>query len=320
MILITGCTGFIGSQLLKRLINDKVVCVANKDHFSNNIVDSAAEYVFIDLTDREKVRDLLRKVKPDLVINLASKTPVRLSYEDTSFMSNAIIAYNIAMAEAPLIHASTAEVYPYTPYPHYYKEEEVYRTPTSPYAVSKIAAEMLLAGRKEKTIILRPINTIGRPISRLPEEARGYFFEKTVLAMLSGAREIHYDGHPLSSRQWMYWEDHVNAYLHAIKNLDKMEGVYNVSIHYSVYNHILTLSETVSIIAKELGWEGKISWMENPRPVEPNYLLLDSTKIYKTGFSVENPIMAIHKAIKYLKEEFEKLDKKEIQAFEKAIK
>ncbi|MEM0290185.1 MAG: NAD(P)-dependent oxidoreductase [Metallosphaera sp.] len=311
MILVTGCTGFIGSQLIKKL-ND-VLCVANKDHFSINRIDGV-QYVFVDLTDREKVKDLLKKAKPDLVINLASKTPVRLSYDDTSFMNNAVITYNISMADAPIIHASTAEVYPYTPYPHYYREDEAYKAPSSPYAVSKIASEMLLAGRKEKTIILRPINTIGRPISRLPDEARGYFFEKTVLAMLTGAKEIHYDGHPNSSRQWMFYEDHVNAYLHVIKNLDRMEGVYNVSVHYTKYNHVLTLEETVSIISKELGWEGKITWMNNPRPVDPNYLLLDSDKIYRTGFEVDDPIVAIRKAIGSLKKEVEMLKASELKA------
>ncbi|MEM4746398.1 MAG: NAD(P)-dependent oxidoreductase [Metallosphaera sp.] len=302
MILVTGCTGFIGSRLISNL--DNVICVARRDTFSRNTVEGV-EYIEADLTDRAKTRELLQKVKPELVINLASKTPVKYSYNDTSYMNNAIIAYNIAMAEAPLIHASTAEVYPYTQYPHYYVESDVYTTPSSPYAVSKIASEMLLKERKEKTIILRPTNTIGRPVSRLPQEARVYFFEKTVTSMLEGKREIHYGSDPRSSRQWMHWSDHVKAYLHVIKNIDKMEGVYNVSVHYLNYSHILTLEETVNIIADMLDWEGKVTWMNNPRPVEPNYLLLNSDKIHKTGLEIDDPISALRKGVKDIKEEYE---------------
>ncbi|MEM0290201.1 MAG: NAD-dependent epimerase/dehydratase family protein, partial [Metallosphaera sp.] len=195
-----------------------------------------------------------------------------------------------------------------------YREDEAYKAPSSPYAVSKIASEMLLAGRKEKTIILRPINTIGRPISLWPAKVNRYFFETTVLAILTGKREIHYNVHPNSSRQWMFYEDNINAYLHVIKNLDRMEGVYNVSPHYSKFNHALTLGEAFSIISKELGWEGKVTWLNNPRSVDPNYLLLNSDNIYRTGFDVDDSIVAIRKAIGSLKKEVEMLKASELKA------
>lgn len=96
--------------------------------------------------------------------------------------------------------------------------------PSSPYAASKIATEAVArhyALRGLRVAALRPANTYGRLLFTKNEEAKGYFVEKALCMMLSGARELSFDGFGESMRQWMYYPDHISAYLRCFTALSR---------------------------------------------------------------------------------------------------
>jgi len=133
------------------------------------------------------------------------------------------------------------------------------RPPSSPYAASKVSAEVVArhyALRGLRVSVLRPTNTYGRLIFVRSEEARGYFVEKALCMMLSGATELAFDGFGESMRQWIYYPDHVSAYLTLLYRSDPRP--------FEVYNAAgprpASLKEVVETLAGIVKWRGIVRW------------------------------------------------------------
>ncbi|KIH71422.1 NAD-dependent epimerase [Salinicoccus roseus] len=92
-ILVTGTAGFIGSHIAKRLVNEdyEVIGIDNindyydvklkKDRLSYLLENKVRNYE-INLEDTERVLDIFKREKPDVVINLAAQAGVRYSLEN----------------------------------------------------------------------------------------------------------------------------------------------------------------------------------------------------------------------------------------------
>ena len=106
-VIITGHTGFKGSWLavwlnllganVTGISNNIPTCPSNFE--ASNIKKNIKEYR-VDITDRKKIIDIIKKINPDFVFNLAAQSLVRRSYEfpaDT-FLTNAIGSINILEA------------------------------------------------------------------------------------------------------------------------------------------------------------------------------------------------------------------------------
>ena len=106
-VIITGHTGFKGSWLavwlnslganVTGISNNIPSCPSNFE--ASNIKKNIKEYR-VDITDRKKIIDIIKKINPDFVFNLAAQSLVRRSYEfpaDT-FLTNAIGSINILEA------------------------------------------------------------------------------------------------------------------------------------------------------------------------------------------------------------------------------
>ena len=291
-VLITGVTGFIGSHLAEKLVYEEYdVCgvvrqVTNRDL---KVVKKILKDIVIvtgDVTDYVSIRNALRTTKPDVVIHLASLTPVRDSferpfeYQQANFLGTMNVAH--AMLELPdpqtrkLIAASTAEVYGFQE--KKLLTEELVLKPTSPYAVSKAAADlylqMMFRPYSLNGVILRPANTYGRKFDK------SFIVEYLVTRMLKGEKV--YIGAPNSIRDYMYIDDHVNAYLLAIKNEEAKGQVFNVGTGVGVENKELAMA-----IAEKIGYDkSKITFGSYPpgypyRPLisDQPYIVLDATKI-----------------------------------------
>ena len=126
-----------------------------------------------------------------------------------------------------------------------------------------------------KATVLRPINTYGR------KGDRGFFTEYVISTMLEGA--MCYVGAPDSVRDYMFIDDHVNAYLLSIKSDKDIGKVFNVSPRNPVTNRELT-----EIVCRLVGFAGKTvygsyppGYPQRPATWDPNYLVLDSSRIRK---------------------------------------
>lgn len=162
-ILITGSSGFIGSFLCKRLLNDyndiKIIGLDNMSSYYDvslkeyrlNELSKYDNYVFIkgNLADKELINKIFNEYKPEIVVNLAAQAGVRYSITnpDTYIESNIIGFYNIleACRNHPvehLVYASSSSVYGGNTKVPFSTDDKV-DNPVSLYAATKKSNELL---------------------------------------------------------------------------------------------------------------------------------------------------------------------------------
>lgn len=228
-ILLTGSTGFIGSTLYPKLVKREYEVWEIVRYVSGGRYDfyDKANRIFANLQDRDAVRKAVLRVKPDVLIHLAAQSSVAWSFQSPQEVTQVNYEGTQALADALLesgnghfIQASTSEVYGAAR--RFPTSEDEPLGATSPYAVSKIAAEEYLRVLHKTQglpiTILRPFNTYGRA----PVRNRQFVVERAITQALTTHRISLHDPRP--ERDFMFREDHVRGYLHALDHLDKVNG------------------------------------------------------------------------------------------------
>lgn len=162
-LLITGAAGFIGSNLVKRILNEikdiKVVGIDNlNEYYDVNLKKDRLEnltkysnFIFIkgNIADKELIKDLFTKYSPQIVINLAAQAGVRYSIvnPDAYIESNLIGFYNILEAcrhykVEHLVYASSSSVYGSNEKIPYSIDDKT-DNPVSLYAATKKSNELM---------------------------------------------------------------------------------------------------------------------------------------------------------------------------------
>ena len=162
-ILVTGSSGFIGANLVKRILNEfknvKVIGLDNmNDYYDVKIkeyrlkeLSNNLNYIFIkgNLADKELINKIFKEYKPSVVVNLAAQAGVRYSITnpDVYIESNIIGFYNIleACRNYPvehLVYASSSSVYGSNKKVPYSTDDKV-DNPVSLYAATKKSNELL---------------------------------------------------------------------------------------------------------------------------------------------------------------------------------
>jgi UDP-glucose 4-epimerase len=150
-ILVTGAAGYIGSVVTERLLNagDTVVALDNLSNGHADAVDRRAEFLKIDLLDRDHVFETFRRTRFDAVVHLAAEALIDVSVRDPGrfFRANVVAGINlvdamIAAGVTKLVFSSTAAVYG-EPRAVPIEEEADYQ-PVNAYGESKLAFERML--------------------------------------------------------------------------------------------------------------------------------------------------------------------------------
>lgn len=150
-ILVTGCNGQLGRAIQKEYAGEV-------EFVLTDVVDGDG-YVSLDITKIDDVMDLVKKEKPDVIINCAAHTNVDKCEEqwDLAFRINAIGPRNLAIAakavDAKLVHVSTDYVFPGTS-PEALKEIDPVG-PKSAYGKTKLEGENFVKQFGDKYFILR---------------------------------------------------------------------------------------------------------------------------------------------------------------------
>ena len=332
-VLVTGITGFIGGELAQKLVEEghevtgmiTPVSPTGRDLSSLDSIKNKIKFVTCDLRDYVSVKNAVKKAQPDVVMHLAALAPVMFSFESPLVYQDININGTINLIDVIMdlygpekvrtVIASTAEVYgiqeqnkPFT--------EDLRLEPSSPYSVSKAAMDMyvrmLFKVYNFNGVLLRGSNVFGRKYdaTRLTE----YLIKE----MLDG-KEI-YIGAPDSVRDYIYIDDHVNAYLLAMKTPSAKGQVLNIAGGEGFTN-----KEWVSKIAQSLNYNvEKIHFGKYPPgyPVRPltsdqPYLVLDDSKIKRIlGWEKRvSPEEGLKRTVEHWKKR-----ESEKKAFEKAIK
>ena len=276
-VLITGILGFIGSHLAEKLVNDgdevyglvRRVASRNMDSVGKIIKDITL--ITGDITDLTSTRNAMKTANPDIVIHLAALSPVRDSferpfeYQQANLIGTMHVAHSVLdLPDAQtrrLFAASTAEVYGLQE--NIPLKESLALKPPSPYAVSKAAGDLYLQMAFNTYglhgTVMRPTNSYGRKFDN------SFLIEYLVTQMLKGGHV--YIGAPDSIRDYMYVDDHINAYILAIKNKKADGQIYNAGTGIGLSNK--QLAET---IADKIGYDKKkikfraSTWI----PITPN--------------------------------------------------
>ena len=293
-VLITGITGFIGSHLAQRLVDDGVEVygferrVANRNLAMLGNLLQDITLVSGDVSDYVSTRNAVKTANPDAIFHLAALSPVRDSferpfeYQQANYIGTMNVAHSLLELQDPqtrkLLAASTAEVYGLQP--NEPLKETLPLKPSSPYAASKAAGDlylrMMFNSFSLKGTVMRPTNSYGRKFDT------SFMVEYLVTKMLRG--EKIYIGSPDSVRDYMYVDDHVNAYVLAMKNSKANGEIYNVGTTIGVSNKELAL-----MIADKIGFDKKNIALGSYPPGYPyrppvsdqSSIVLDSAKIRK---------------------------------------
>lgn len=231
-VLVTGGAGFIGSLLCERLLNNnnKVICL---DDLSNSSFDNIRHlynkknFLFI----KRDVRDDLISLKPDVIFHLAAQISVDKSiYEPKDTISRNVngtmnVLETARICNSNLVYASSCEVYGNA---ETIPQNENHPTnPTSPYAVSKLAADKLCTTYRKifdmPITILRCFNIYGPKQSFT---SYGGVIAKFTHRVLNSKSPIIY-GSGKQSRDYTNVSDAVNAYILAMNS--EYYGILNIS-------------------------------------------------------------------------------------------
>ena len=232
--LITGGAGFIGSAVIRHLLNNtdhKIINVDKLTYASNlnsiEINNKTKRYFFekIDICNKNGIKKILQNYKPDIIMHLAAESHVDRSISCAKNFINTNIIGTYTLLECTLSywlnltekrkkifrfhHISTDEVYGDLDFTKKEKftEESPYM-PSSPYSASKASSDHLVRSWhrtfKLPIIITNSSNNYG------PFQHKEKFIPTTILNAIAGKKiPIYGDGNQI--RDWLFVEDHALA-------------------------------------------------------------------------------------------------------------
>ena len=232
-ILVTGGAGFIGSALIRHIINDTEHSIVNIDKlsYSGNLqslesVKENKDYIFeqVDICDEKELSRVFSGNKPDIVIHLAAESHVDRSIDGPSdFIHTNIVGTFTLLQQSKnywqslkgekkekfrFLHVSTDEVYGDLEGTSDFFSEETPYDPSSPYSASKASSDHLVRAWHRTyglpVLITNCSNNYGP--CQFPEK----LIPHVILNALEGKNlPIYGDGKQI--RDWLYVDDHVNA-------------------------------------------------------------------------------------------------------------
>ena len=269
--LITGGAGFIGSAVIRNIINNTSDSVLNLDKltYAGNLesladVSGSRRYEFIhgDVCDRALLGNIFAKYKPDIVMHLAAESHVDRSIDGPGeFIQTNIVGTYALLEEARnywfslndkkkqnfrFLHVSTDEVYGDLEDGEGLFTEETSYAPSSPYSASKASSDHLVRAwhrtYKLPILITNCSNNYGP--YQFPEK----LIPLIILNALEG-KDLPIYGNGKQIRDWLYVDDHARALLHAALNGEVGE-TYNIGGHNEMKN--IDVVKTVCSILDEL--------------------------------------------------------------------
>ena len=310
-IFVTGGAGFIGSALIRFLINETNNIVVNIDKltYAGNLdsleaIENNTRYYFenLDIVDQKSIYALFTKYQPDYVMHLAAESHVDRSIDGPSDFIHTNIVGTFSLLEASreyfinidsekkskfkFHHISTDEVYGDLEPTGFFTEESSYK-PSSPYSASKASSDHLVRSW---------YRTYGLPvvITNCSNNYGPYHFpEKLIPMMILNALEgeslnIYGDGTQI--RDWLYVEDHAIA-LYTVLAKGKIGETYNIGgfnekKNIEVVNTICNLLENLvpdnqfSLKGGGQGFKSLIKYVDD-RPGHDQRYAIDATKIQR---------------------------------------
>ena len=309
-ILVTGGAGFIGSAVVRHLINDTEHKVVNVDKltYAGNLesllsVSDNERYAFeqVDICDADGVKAVLNTHQPDIIMHLAAESHVDRSIDGPGeFIQTNVVGTYTLLEQARAYwstlddvkkegfkfhHISTDEVYGDLPHPDEVEEgaelplftETTPYAPSSPYSASKASSDQLvrswLRTYKLPTLVTNCSNNYGP--YHFPEK----LIPLVILNALAG-KPLPVYGKGNQIRDWLYVEDHARA-LVLVALEGKIGETYNIGGHnekqnIEVVNTICDILDDVQ--PKDSKYSEQITYVAD-RPGHDMRYAIDASKI-----------------------------------------
>lgn len=270
-ILITGGAGFIGSAVVRHIINDTTdsVVVVDKLTYAGNLaslvpVAQSERFAFeqVDICDRQALDRVFAQYQPDLVMHLAAESHVDRSIDGPAAFIETNIVGTYTLLEATRAwwnqletakknafrfhHISTDEVYGDLHGSDDFFTEATPYAPSSPYSASKAGSDHLVRAW---------LRTYGLPtlVTNCSNNYGPYHFPEkliplTILNALSG-KPLPVYGNGQQIRDWLYVEDHARA-LYRVVTTGVVGETYNIGGHNERKN--IDVVQTICALLEEL--------------------------------------------------------------------
>jgi dTDP-glucose 4,6-dehydratase len=270
-ILLTGGSGFIGSNLLNLLskeVNFEIGMIDSETElfFEQNRLELQKNITFEfykgDICNKLFINDVINDFKPDIIFHLAAESHVDNSISNPSIFlnTNIIGTYNLiecftnfgkkenSLEDKVFFHVSTDEVFGYLDIESSKKftEKSTYQ-PSSPYSASKASSDLLVRSYTHTFglphIITNCSNNYG------PNQHHEKFIPTIINSIIKG-KEIPIYGDGRNVRDWLFVEDHTEALLKILNsgkiNTTFLIGGQNEVSNISLVGIIIELFKNIS--------------------------------------------------------------------------
>lgn len=301
-ILITGGAGFIGSHLVRLMVNkypqykiinlDKLTYAGNLANLKD--IEKKANYKFIkgDICDFEFIKKVFADNGIDGIIHLAAESHVDRSIKDPFSFAQTNVMGTLTLLQAARLywgdsfegkifyHVSTDEVYGSLQNDGTFFLESTKYDPHSPYSASKASSDHFVRAFHD---------TYGFPIkiSNCSNNYGGYQFpEKLIPLFINNIRHnkpLPVYGKGENVRDWLYVEDHAAA-IDLIFHRGQMGETYNIG-GFNEWKNIDLIKLMIRVVDKQLGRpagssESLITYVTDRAGHDLRYAI-DSTKLHK---------------------------------------
>ena len=298
-ILVTGGAGFIGSHLVRLLVNkypeyhivnmDILTYAGNLENLKD--IEAKKNYTFVkcDICDFKKVKQIFEDYKIDSIIHLAAESHVDRSIEDPFSFAQTNVMGTLSLLQAAksywnenftnkvFYHVSTDEVYGSLGEEGFFTETTKY-DPHSPYSASKASSDHFVRAFYD---------TFGLPvvISNCSNNYGSYQFpEKLIPLFINNIvknKSLPVYGKGENVRDWLFVDDHVKA-IDVIFHKGKLGETYNIG-GFNEWKNIDLIKVIIKTVDRLLGRkegasESLITYVTDRAGHDLRYAI-DSTKL-----------------------------------------
>lgn len=302
-IIVTGGAGFIGSALIRLIVNktehevlniDKLTYAGHLESLEGIVSSKRYNFEQADICNREIIDKIFTEFQPDAILHLAAESHVDRSIDGSAEFIETNINGTYTLLEAArmywssleaskkeifrFLHVSTDEVYGELGDTGFFTEETPY-DPRSPYSSSKASSDHLVRAWYHTyglpTIVTNCSNNYG-PF-QFPEK----LIPVVILKALQG-EDIPVYGKGDNIRDWLFVDDHVRALLNVLQKGVPGE-TYNIGGHNEKQNIevVHTICKALdSLVPKESKYKDQITFVTD-RPGHDFRYAIDASKIEK---------------------------------------